>query len=187
VYACWELGCLRVLRAWGRLGLIRLPPYGSRHLHDRTLTHAPTVLPASQLSYSGVWGPPPMSVWAKDMRGARVCPQKVLPISSPSFPSPSCMIQARLPPPSYVLGSHVSSDVVQTSCKVKHSPEHYDGLKSERLSRGGDIPRLPHGEEVHGVANSIAVLRYQLRQMQVSHNARGWVVRHSPMLDLESR
>jgi len=48
VYACWEWGCLRVLRAWGRLGLIRLPPYGSRHLHDRTLTHPPTVLPASQ-------------------------------------------------------------------------------------------------------------------------------------------
>ena len=46
--ACWEWGCLRVLRAWGRLGLIRLPPYGSRHLHDRTLTHPPTVLPASQ-------------------------------------------------------------------------------------------------------------------------------------------
>jgi len=48
VYACWEWGCLRVLRAWGRLGLIRLPPYGSRHLYDRTLTHPPTVLPASQ-------------------------------------------------------------------------------------------------------------------------------------------
>ena len=48
VYACWEWGCLRVLRAWGRLGLIMLPPYGSRHLHDRTLTHPPTVLPASQ-------------------------------------------------------------------------------------------------------------------------------------------
>ena len=47
MYACWEWGCLRVLRAWGRLGLIRLPPYGSRHLHDRTLTHPPTVLPAS--------------------------------------------------------------------------------------------------------------------------------------------
>jgi len=48
MYACWEWGCLRVLRAWGRLGLIRLPPYGSRHLYDRTLTHPPTVLPASQ-------------------------------------------------------------------------------------------------------------------------------------------
>ena len=47
MYACWEWGCLRVLRAWGRLGLIRLPPYGSRHLYDRTLTHPPTVLPAS--------------------------------------------------------------------------------------------------------------------------------------------
>ena len=48
LYACWEWGCLRVLRAWGRLGLLRLPPYGSRYLHDRTLTHPPTVLPASQ-------------------------------------------------------------------------------------------------------------------------------------------
>jgi len=48
VYACWERGCLRVLRAWGRLGLIRLPPYGSRHLHDRTLMHQPIALPASQ-------------------------------------------------------------------------------------------------------------------------------------------
>jgi len=47
VYACWEWGCLRVSGAWGRLGLIRRPPYGSRHLHDRTLTHPPTVLPAS--------------------------------------------------------------------------------------------------------------------------------------------
>jgi len=47
VYACWEWGFLRVLKAWGRLGLIRLPPYGSRHLHDRTLTHPPTVLPAA--------------------------------------------------------------------------------------------------------------------------------------------
>jgi len=49
VHACWEWGCLRVLRASGRLGLIRLPPYGSRHLYDRTLTHPPTVLPASQV------------------------------------------------------------------------------------------------------------------------------------------
>ena len=48
MYACWEWGWLRVLRAWGRLGLIRLPPYCSRHLHDRTVTHPPTVLPASQ-------------------------------------------------------------------------------------------------------------------------------------------
>ena len=47
MYACWDWGCLRVLRAWGRLGLIRLPPYGSRLLYDRTLTHLPTVLPAS--------------------------------------------------------------------------------------------------------------------------------------------
>jgi len=48
VYACREWGCLRVLRAWGRLGLVRLPPDGSRHLHDRTLTRPPTGLPASQ-------------------------------------------------------------------------------------------------------------------------------------------
>ena len=46
MYACWEWGCLRVLRAWERLGLMRLPPYGSCHLHDRTLAHPPTVLPA---------------------------------------------------------------------------------------------------------------------------------------------
>ena len=36
MYACWEWGCLRVLSAWGRLGHIRLPPYGSRRLHNRT-------------------------------------------------------------------------------------------------------------------------------------------------------
>jgi len=53
VYACWEWGCLRVLRAWGRLGLIRLPPYGPRHLYDRTLTHPPTVLPASHVRGPG--------------------------------------------------------------------------------------------------------------------------------------
>ena len=47
VYACWEWGCLRVLRAWGRLGLIRLAFYGSRHLYDRAITRPPTVLPAS--------------------------------------------------------------------------------------------------------------------------------------------
>ena len=47
VYACWEWGYLRVLRAWGRVGLFRLPPYGSLNFHDRSLTHPPTVLPAS--------------------------------------------------------------------------------------------------------------------------------------------
>jgi len=36
VYACWEWGCSRVLRAWGRLGLTRLPPSGSCHLFRRT-------------------------------------------------------------------------------------------------------------------------------------------------------
>jgi len=48
VYACWEWRCLRVLRTWGLLGLTRLPPYGSRHLPDRPLTHPPTVLPTSR-------------------------------------------------------------------------------------------------------------------------------------------
>ena len=47
MYACREWGCLRVLRARGRLGPIRLPSYGSRQLYDRALTHPPTVLPAS--------------------------------------------------------------------------------------------------------------------------------------------
>jgi len=56
VHACWEWGCLRVLRAWGRLGLIRLPPYGSRQLYNRTSTHPPAVLPASHvfLPYEGM-------------------------------------------------------------------------------------------------------------------------------------
>lgn len=53
MYTCWEWRCLRVLRAWGRLGLIRLPPYGSRHLHDRTLPHPRTVLQASHGKKSG--------------------------------------------------------------------------------------------------------------------------------------
>ena len=48
MYTCWWWGCLRVLRAWGRLGLMRLLPYGSRHLYDRTSMRPPTVLPASQ-------------------------------------------------------------------------------------------------------------------------------------------
>jgi len=49
------------------------------------------------------------------------------------------------------------------------------------------MPRLPHGGEVHGEANSIAVLQYQLLPMQESHNDRRWVVRHRPMLALERR
>jgi len=55
-----------------------------------------------------VWGPPLMSVRAKNKRWARICPQKVFPISSPSFPPPSCSTQARLGPPNYLLCGHVS-------------------------------------------------------------------------------
>jgi len=54
-----------VLRAWGRLGLIKLAPYGSRHLYDRTLTHPPPVLPASPVT-----GP----VVARGHRRRRFCP-----------------------------------------------------------------------------------------------------------------
>ena len=49
------------------------------------------------------------------------------------------------------------------------------------------MPRLPHGGEVHGEANSIAVLQYQLRPIPEWHNDRRWVVRHRPMLALERR
>jgi len=58
--------CLRVLRAWGRMGLIRLLPSGSCHLYGRTITHPPTELPASQVmgptcadSYTDVAGSNP--------------------------------------------------------------------------------------------------------------------------------
>ena len=56
VYAYWEWEYLRVLRAWGRLGMIRLLPSGSCHLYGGTLAPPRTVIPASRVMDTAVAG-----------------------------------------------------------------------------------------------------------------------------------